>query len=168
MTVRGTAGTRGLITAAVILLSLSCSSRNSKPKDPGGPVVWISDNVTITFPLNVSAEKQALLLEAARIHTWQFELDWGAKVAPLQVFILKEDVKVFDCGGNPAIGCHWAPNGPVQITMGLSFETPALYHEYIHQMITGNDHDHADPRWVSFWEPRRFVINQQIIASRKP
>ena len=142
-------------------MCLSCGDIKSDNIKLKGVPHRLNDNIVLYLPAGSSDQEVALLMEAAKVHTDRFEQDWGKPVRPLNIDVFKIDV-LTKCGETNGTfsGCHYSPSGPVHVITGTLYEIPALYHEYVHHMISGNDSNHTDPRWQSFWDP----INGSIVA----
>jgi len=149
----------------ITLLCLSCGTHR-KGTEVNGIRYKLNDNITLYLPADASDQEVSLIVDAAKVHTERFEFDWGEVVRPVRVSVIDKDL--IECGDldGDYIGCHYSPNGPIHVTIGTYLEIPALYHEYVHHMITGNDQKHTDPRWQSFWEPARATIIAGLRAER--
>ncbi len=145
----------------ICLLFVSCGPKRSSAN-------WITSQVgplTMKYPLDTTVEEQKLLEEAAQIQLTQFTTDWGSESRPVTVYFFRGDTVKCGLAGD-AIGCHFGRNGPIDVIMGDYYEIPALYHELIHHNIEGNDHQHEDPRWETFWEPMQYNLLVRIVNMR--
>lgn len=131
-----------------------------------GPTASVTSSVTLIFPRDTNEAEQNLLVEAARLQVKEFEFDWGSKVRPVQIYLFRGDS--IPCGNleGKYWGCHYSPKGPIHAIMGEYYEIPVVYHELVHHMIPGNDHNHLDPRWNTMWNIRQAIIIMWIQADR--
>lgn len=83
------------------------------------------------------------ILRAAKLHVETLEADFGVKLPPTNIFVLRGLLN--SCGGNigPYAGCN---PGSVYVWTGPEFACDALYHELAHTIL---GEGHVGPTWVA-------------------
>ena len=165
-----------LALALCLVFMLGCSSYKG-PDDYIVPIeinkttftsmAYLNSEIVVYLNDELTPKQKEVVIDSLKYQLKEFEADWGAPSKKVTVFMF--NTKLIPCGNRKGdfVGCHYGPTGPIHLAQTKYYSGGPFYHELVHRNISGNDHEHKDPRWRYIWQPARYRIVEELEARNK-